>query len=148
MRNENKILYTQNKTRFFLNEENFNYLINEIKKKDGILTELEEWLKKEIYDFKQDGYDNSEIRKDSLWLTGVYDEDRVILDKIQELKEKYKEETTSPTENIIENIQLEIKFNKAVELLKYLNENKFDKVVEILEYLNENDLFQEETNED
>ena len=57
---------------------------------DNILTELEEWLKEEIDDFKQDGYDNSETRKDSLWLAGVYDQDKRILEKIQELKEKYK----------------------------------------------------------
>ena len=59
----------------------------EHRKSTKILTELEEWLKEEIDDFKQDGYDNSEKRKDSLWLAGVYDQDKRILNKIQELKE-------------------------------------------------------------
>lgn len=57
---------------------------------NNILNELEEWLKQEIDDFKQDGYNNSEKRKDSLWLAGVYDQDKRILNKIQKLKEKYK----------------------------------------------------------
>ena len=46
-----------------------------------ILTELEEWLNKEMLGGRS---------KDHLWLQGCYDEDKLILDKIQKLKERYK----------------------------------------------------------
>ena len=56
-------------------------LQQENKQLTSILTELEEWLNKEILDGRS---------KDHLWLQGCYDEDKLILDKMQELKEKYK----------------------------------------------------------
>lgn len=47
----------------------------------GIVAELEEWLKKEMLGGRS---------KDHLWLQGCYDEDKLVLEKIQKLKEKYK----------------------------------------------------------
>lgn len=69
-----------------MSEEEIICVSNEVNTLRG---KLEKELKEEIDDFKQDGYDNSEKRKDSLWLAGVYDQDKRILNKIQELRSKY-----------------------------------------------------------
>jgi len=61
-------------------------LQQEINRLNNIINELETMLTKEIVDFKKDGYDNSNIRKNNLWLAGVYDEDKKILDKLKKLK--------------------------------------------------------------
>lgn len=58
-----------------------NNLEQENKQLKSILTELEEWLNKEMLGGRS---------KDHLWLQGCYDEDKLVLNKIQELKEKYK----------------------------------------------------------
>ena len=60
------------------------------KPKKTVLDELEEYLENEIKKYKKDGYDISEIRREHLWLAGCYDEDKYILDKIQELKKEMK----------------------------------------------------------
>ena len=58
------------------------------KPKKNVLDELEEYLKSEIKEYKKDGYDILEIRYKHLWLAGCYDEDKYILNKIQELKKE------------------------------------------------------------
>lgn len=60
------------------------------KPKKTVLDELEEYLENEIKKYKKDGYDISKIRREHLWLAGCYDEDKCILDKIQELKKEMK----------------------------------------------------------
>lgn len=55
-----------------------------------VLDELEKYLENEIKEYKKDGYDISEIRHEHLWLAGCYDEDKYILNKIQELKNEVK----------------------------------------------------------
>ena len=59
----------------------------EIERLNNIINELEKDLKNEIKEYKEAGYDILEIRRANLWLTGCYDEDKEILNKIKELKE-------------------------------------------------------------
>ena len=60
----------------------------EIERLNNIINELEKFLKNEIKEYKEAGYDILEIRRANLWLTGCYDEDKEILNKIKELKEE------------------------------------------------------------
>lgn len=80
MSEENKILHTQDKTRFF-NEENFEYLQEEIKKRDNILNELEEWLKEE-----------RGLILTEFGTSDKYIELALLEQEIRRLKEKYKYE--------------------------------------------------------
>ena len=65
-----------------INEE----LMEERNRLNNIINELEKYLEQEIKEYKENGYDILEIRRVNLWLTGCYDEDKNILEKLQELK--------------------------------------------------------------
>ena len=62
----------------------------EIARLNKIIDELEKHLKYQIKDFEVDGYDLPSVREQSLWLSGCYDESKLILDKLKELKEEGK----------------------------------------------------------
>lgn len=63
-------------------------LKQELQRKDNIINELKTYLNKEVESFKLDGYDESDVRQNNLWLAGCYDEDLLILKKINELEGK------------------------------------------------------------
>lgn len=63
----------------------YDYL--EMQRLGNIIDELEKHLKYQIKDFEVDGYDLPSVREQSLWLSGCYDESKLILDKLEELKE-------------------------------------------------------------
>lgn len=60
----------------------------EIARLNKIIDELEKDLNYNINEFEKDGYDLPSVREQSLWLSGCYDEDKLILNKLQELKEE------------------------------------------------------------
>ena len=62
----------------------------EIDRLNKMIDELEKDLNYRINDLEKDGYDLPSVREQSLWLSGCYDEDKLILDKLQELKEEGK----------------------------------------------------------
>lgn len=64
----------------------------EIARLNKIIDELEKDLEYEIKEFEKDGYDLPSVRQQSLWLAGCYDEDKLILQKLKELKEEGKKD--------------------------------------------------------
>ena len=66
------------------------WAFNEIDRLNKIIDELEKDLNYQINDLEKDGYDLPSVREQSLWLSGCYDEDKLILNKLQELKEEGK----------------------------------------------------------
>ena len=65
-------------------------LKQELQRKDNIIKSLISYLETQINDYKEMGYNQSKIREKDLWMTGQYDEDIFILDKIKELENEYK----------------------------------------------------------
>ena len=63
----------------------------EIARLNKIIDDLEKDLEYKIKEFEKDGYDLPSVRQQSLWLSGCYDEDKLILQELKELKEEGKE---------------------------------------------------------